>query len=169
MDSSSSLIVEYEREAEDAISRIKSSRNRRELDQALEDAESAIESIKASVTSVPLSDRPTWRSRAAALEARVQEASRAALLERAGAPAGGPDARAVRCAESSVLKAASGVRKLEDSRRVLAETEDVASNVLEQLQTQTGDIERMRRRVHDMNEDLTMSQRILRRMRRWWA
>lgn len=128
-----------------------------------------IQSLKSSITSVPVGERPGWRARAVALEARLQEASRSALLKGAAPGGGGADARAVRSAESSIIKAASGVRKLEDSRRVLAETEDIASTVLQQLHQQSKDMERMRQRVHDMNEDLTVSQRVLRRMRRWWS
>lgn len=42
MESSASLLIEYEREADDAISRISSADCRHRLDEALEEAESAV-------------------------------------------------------------------------------------------------------------------------------
>ena len=80
-------------------------------------------------------------------------------------PVGASDA--TRSAERSLRTAQAGVDRLAQAKRTIAETEDTAAGILEELADQRATIARAHGRVKETNDDITEAKGVLKGMSSW--
>lgn len=157
------LFDTYETAFRTAITRLNHDGGR--YSSALTDATDALRSMALAVSDSEEASRPSLRLRHAACNSMLKSVEKAVLISDKTASNKLADERA---AARARVNAVTGLHQLEKAQRVLAETEQVASETLDSLAEQRTQIESTRQSVTVMRKDLDRSGRYLDRMGSWW-
>ena len=130
---------------------------------SLASAEDALTCMEVELRSLP-------KATQAPLRARSQACRRALLAERQRRSLlGDGSIEAAAVARRSTTSLELGTHQLKAANRTLMETEQAAAAVLGELADQRQQIEGIHARVSCINQDLTTSARITKKMESWWS
>jgi Snare region anchored in the vesicle membrane C-terminus len=109
---------------------------------------------------VKKAERDAVKARIKKIENRIETERRGMLL---GVSATRDDSK-----ETAVTAHQRSLERLEQARVQLAETEQVATNVVDNLAVQRETIARTRQNLHAVDKDLSQSNKLVNRMSKWW-